>query len=126
MTASISLIGRSFTAIAFIEAATWAGLLIGMFLKYVTDTTEAGVQTFGPIHGAAFMLYVVIAITAAIRLRWPWKVTAIALIAAIPPLVTIRLDMWLRSTGRLDRPEPAARIVTSDTSDSIRTSRLPR
>ncbi len=31
----MGLTGRSFAVIAIIEAGTWTGLLIGMFLKYV-------------------------------------------------------------------------------------------
>ena len=35
---SMSPAGRLFTVIALIEAMTWAGLLIGMFLKYVSNS----------------------------------------------------------------------------------------
>ena len=45
-----------FTIIARFEAFTWAGLLIGMFLKYGTETTELGVWLFGRLHGFAFLL----------------------------------------------------------------------
>jgi integral membrane protein len=55
--------------VAWVEALTWAGLLIGMILKYGTDTTERGVELFGPIHGAAFIAYAAVTIAAAITLR---------------------------------------------------------
>ena len=90
-----SPIGALFTAVAVIEALTWAGLLVGMFLKYVTGTTEMGVWLFGRLHGGAFMLYVAMTIVAAISL--------LALLAAIPPLVTVPLEIWLHRTGRLNR-----------------------
>ena len=34
-----------FRRLAFAEAVTWALLLTGMFLKYVTETTELGTTT---------------------------------------------------------------------------------
>lgn len=93
--------GRVFAVVAFVEAGTWAGLLVGMFLKYVTQTTEAGVQLFGPLHGAAFIGYLAVTIIAAIWLRWPWYATLAAIVSAVPPLTTIVVEMWLRRTGRL-------------------------
>lgn len=104
-------IGRVFAVAAFVEAGTWAGLLVGMYLKYVTQTTEVGVQIFGQLHGYAFVAYVVITITAAIRLKWRWYVTILALVAAIPPLVTIPVEMWLRRTGRLSTARVTAGTV---------------
>lgn len=96
-------IGRLFAAVAFLEAFTWAGLLVGMFLKYVTGTTEAGVWLFGRLHGGSFMIYVGVTIVTAISLRWRWWVALTALLAAVPPLVTIPLEIWLRRTERLTR-----------------------
>ena len=98
-----SPIGVLFAVVAFFEACTWAGLLVGMFLKYVTGTTEMGVWLFGRLHGGAFMLYVAMTIVAAISLRWKWWVALLALLAAIPPLVTVPLEIWLHRTGRLNR-----------------------
>ena len=98
-----SPIGVLFAVVAFFEACTWAGLLVGMFLKYVTGTTEMGVWLFGRLHGGAFMLYVVMTIVAAVSLRWKWWLALLALLAAIPPLVTVPLEFWLHRTGRLRR-----------------------
>lgn len=100
--------GRVFAVVALVEAFTWAGLLAGMFLKYVTETTELGVTVFGRLHGGAFLVYVAVALVAAVRLRWPWWVTGLALAAAVPPLVTLPLERWLRRTGRLARPVAVA------------------
>ncbi|MFD5598817.1 DUF3817 domain-containing protein [Leucobacter sp. NPDC058333] len=101
-------IGRAYAWIAFVEAFTWAGLLVGMFLKYVTETTPMVVTIFGSLHGAAFIAYGIITIAAAIKLRWSWFVALLALAASIPPLFTIPMEIWLRRTGRLARPTPAA------------------
>ncbi len=92
---------RVFTVIARFEAFTWAGLLIGMFLKYGTESTELGVWLFGRLHGFAFLLYFVVAIVAGLRLRWPWWATLLAALAAIPPLVTFPLEIWFRRRGLL-------------------------
>jgi len=98
-----SPVGRVFALVALLEAATWAGLLIGMFLKHVTGTTEMGVWLFGRLHGGMFMVYVAMTAIAAISLRWRWWVALLALVASIPPLVTVPLEIWLRRTGRLAR-----------------------
>ncbi|WP_250443987.1 DUF3817 domain-containing protein [Actinotalea sp. C106] len=94
-----SRLGRTFSVVALLEAATWAGLLIGMVLKHVTRTTELGVQIFGQLHGIMFLVYVAVALVAAYRLRWGWWVTGLALAAAVPPLATIPLERWLRARG---------------------------
>ena len=48
---------RLYRLVARAEAFTWALLLTGMFLKYVTDTTELGVRVFGMVHGVVFIAY---------------------------------------------------------------------
>lgn len=65
-------IGRVFVVAAFLEAFTWAGLLVGMFLKYVTETTDVGVSIFGALHGGMFLIYAAVALVTAIALKWPW------------------------------------------------------
>lgn len=94
-------IGKLFAFACMIEGLTWTGLLIGMFLKRVTETTDLGVVFFGPVHGVAFICYVVIAALAALRLRWPWWATLLAVAAAVPPLVTIPLEIWFKRRGML-------------------------
>lgn len=102
MTVAVSPVGRVFAVAAFIEGFTWAGLLVGMLLKYGTQTTELGVKIFGPLHGFAFLLYVAITLFAAVRLRWPWWAWLLALLAAVPPLVTVPLEIWFRRVGLLN------------------------
>lgn len=100
-------IGKLFSIIALLEGLTWAGLLIGMFLKYTTKTTELGVALFGPLHGIVFICYVMVTVMAAVRLRWPLWATLVAMLAAVPPLVTIPMEIWFKRRGLLS--EPAAR-----------------
>lgn len=90
-----------FTVVARIEAFTWLGLLIGMFLKYGTETTELGVWLFGRVHGFAFLIYFCVAIFAGLRLRWPWWATLLAVLASMPPLLTFPLELWYRKMGLL-------------------------
>jgi integral membrane protein len=104
MTASATTvggIGRLFRAAAIAEACSWAGLLIGMFFKYVVVRNEIGVQVFGPIHGALFVLYVLVTLVAARRLDWDPKTTVLALISSIPPLMTIWFERRAAARGRL-------------------------
>lgn len=93
--------GRLFSAVALMEAFTWAGLLVGMYLKYVSGTTELGVWLFGRLHGAAFLLYLVVALVTGARLRWPVWALLLAILAAIPPLATLPLEYWFRRRGLL-------------------------
>lgn len=100
-----STVGRVFSVVALVEAFTWAGLLVGMFLKYVTETTDQGVRLFGRLHGGVFVLYVVVALVAAVRLRWSWKVALVALAASVPPLMTLVFEVWARRHHLLVAPE---------------------
>ncbi|OOW68956.1 hypothetical protein Xmar_05600 [Xanthomonas axonopodis pv. martyniicola] len=108
VSSALSPIGRLFALAAFFEGLTWAGLLVGMFLKYGPQSTELVVWVFGRLHGAAFLLYVAVSMIAALRLRWPWWACAVSLLAALPPLVTVPLEMWFRRLGLLGQRRPVA------------------
>ena len=101
---SLSPSGRLFAIAAFLEGLTWAGLLVGMWLKYGLQVTDTGVWLFGRLHGAAFLFYLVVTVIAGARLRWPGWALLLALLAAIPPLVTVPLEMWFRRKGLLSDP----------------------
>lgn len=91
-----------FRLLAMAEAVSWAGLLIGMFFKYVVIGNEIGVQVFGPIHGAIFVGYLVVSLLARGPLRWDPRTTLLAFVASIPPFGTIVFERWASRTGRLD------------------------
>lgn len=99
---------RLFLLVATAEAISWAGLLIGMYVKYFTDGGERGVQIFGPIHGGIFVAYVVLALLVARLQRWSYWVTLVALTCSIPPFATLLFEWWAARTGRLDVRTPAA------------------
>ena len=93
--------GRIFAVVALVEAFTWAGLLVGMFLKYVTETTTAVVSVFGALHGAAFVAYSLVALITWWRLRWSAPVGIVALVAGVPPLGTLAFEVWVARRGLL-------------------------
>ena len=97
----------AFRTVAVAEALSWIGLLAGMYVKYVPETSEVGVQVFGPVHGAVFVAYVVVALAAARVLRWSRWTTLLALAASVPPLATVVFERWAGRTGRLADPARA-------------------
>jgi integral membrane protein len=95
---------RLFRTVAIAEAVSWAGLLIGMFFKYIVVLDDIGVNIFGPIHGALFIAYVVITVLVARAFRWTLGTTVLALVASIPPLATLWFERRARRTGLLAEP----------------------
>ena len=91
----------AFRIVAVAEALSWLGLLAGMFVKYVPETTELGVKVFGPIHGGIFVAYVVVALVAARVLRWSPRTTVLALVCSVPPLATVWFERLATRNGRL-------------------------
>lgn len=91
-----------FRLLALAEAVSWAGLLIGMFFKYVAVGNDIGVSIFGPIHGGIFIAYVLAALLVRGPLRWDRRTLVLALVASIPPFGTIVFERWAARTGRLD------------------------
>jgi integral membrane protein len=105
-----------FRRLAVTEAITWALLLTGMFLKYVTETTELGVRVFGMVHGVAFVAYCVTTVVVAVDQRWSLRRALAALVCAVPPFATVPLDRyaesrgWLASSWRLGERAPEGRV----------------
>ncbi len=98
----------AFRVVAVAEAVSWLGLLVGMYVKYVPQSSEVGVQVFGPIHGGIFLAYVVMTLVARRLLRWDVRTTLLALVASVPPLTTVLFERWATRTGRLPFRAPAA------------------
>lgn len=84
---------RLFRLVAVAEAITWALLLAGMFLKYVTETTELGVRIGGMLHGIVFVAYCLTTVVVAVDAKWPVRRTLLGLLAAVPPFVTVWFDL---------------------------------
>ncbi|MCZ2859055.1 DUF3817 domain-containing protein [Blastococcus sp. VKM Ac-2987] len=94
-------VATAFRIVAVAEAITWIGLLAGMFVKWVLQTSELGVQVFGPIHGGVFVVYVLVALVAARVLRWSAGTTVLALAASVPPLATVWFERRATRSGEL-------------------------
>ncbi|MCG8919625.1 DUF3817 domain-containing protein [Actinokineospora sp. PR83] len=91
-----------FRAVAFAEAVSWVGLLVGMFFKYVTESGELGVKIFGPVHGFVFVAYLLVTALAAREYRWNRWTTVWAVVCSVPPLATLVYERWALRTGKLD------------------------
>ncbi|TXR52731.1 DUF3817 domain-containing protein [Quadrisphaera setariae] len=112
LTSRQRLVLRAFTTVAVIEACTWVGLLTGMYFKYLAaDTTEVGVKVFGPLHGAAFVAYLVLSVLAWRVLRWSWGTLLTALVCSVPPLFTVVFEVWAARTGRLTPAASRTRVL---------------
>lgn len=91
-----------FRLVAMLEAVSWAGLLIGMFFKYVgSPRTEIGVKIFGPIHGGVFIAFLVAALFAGIAFKWGLGTWLLALLGSIVPLGSVIFLIWAEKTARL-------------------------
>lgn len=102
---------RLFRVVATAEAVTWAGLLSGMFLKYVTETTELGVRVFGMLHGVVFIGYCLTTLVLAVDRRWTLGRTALGLASSVPPFLTVWFDRRVERQGGLG---PSWRLLTTD------------
>ncbi len=85
-----------FLSVSIAEAITWTLLLLGMFLKYVTRTTDVGVRVFGTLHGAVFIAYGITTVLVWIDQRWPARRGIVALACAVPPFATLVFDRWVQ------------------------------
>lgn len=92
---------RIFRGLAIAEAFSWAALLLGMVLKWVTRTTELGVEIAGPIHGAFFIGYAIAALSLWAMLRWPFRVALLSGLSAVFPFATVWFERWAGRSGYL-------------------------
>jgi integral membrane protein len=95
------LASRFFVAAAILEALGWIALLLAMYVKWIADGGERGVEIFGPIHGVLFIVYLVATVIAAERLRWTRTELVIGLASGVPPLFTVLFERWMAARGRL-------------------------
>lgn len=91
--------GRLHRLLADAEAITWALLLLGLVLKYLTRTTDLGVSLAGPIHGFVFLAYCVVTAVVGIDQQWGRRKIVLGLLSAVPPFVTVPFGRWARRRG---------------------------
>ena len=110
---------QAFRLVAVGEAMSWAALLVGMFLKRVTHTTDLGVTIFGPIHGVIFLAFCLVTVVVAVDQRWSRGRLLLGLASSLPPFFTVLFDRYAESRGLLgtswqsrhDSPTRGQRLV---------------
>jgi integral membrane protein len=85
--------------IALTEATSFIALLIASYLKRQGEG-ELGVSILGPIHGALFILYVVIALNLRSQQGWSPMTTFWILVGAVLPFGGYVVDWWLVRESR--------------------------
>jgi integral membrane protein len=89
----------TFRIVALAEATSFLALLVASYLKH-SGEGEVGVSVLGPIHGALFVAYVLLALRLRERLRWSPTTTFWVLAGAVLPFGGFVVDRWLvRSTA---------------------------
>ncbi len=73
---------------------------IAMPLKYLAGI-PAAVRIAGSLHGALFVIYLLMALLAAHKLQWSATTLSLALVAAVIPLGPFWFDAKLRREARL-------------------------
>ncbi|MCG2621691.1 DUF3817 domain-containing protein [Arthrobacter sp. I2-34] len=91
-----------FRAVALAEAATWTLLLLGLALKYLTQTTELGVRIGGGLHGFVFLCYLSITCFTWVNQKWGARTGLLAVVSAVLPYATIPVEKSLERRGLLD------------------------
>lgn len=110
--------GQWFRVIAFAEAVSWVGLLIGMYFKYLgAPRTEMGVKVFGPVHGGIFIAFVVAALLAGMAYKWGVGTWLLAALGSILPLGSVIFLIWADRNGGLG--------AVSSGSEPVSTAGLP-
>jgi integral membrane protein len=80
--------------VAIIEATSFLALLVFTYIKY-QDHSPAGVQILGPIHGALFLAYLLIAFNVRPEAGWSNRTTGLILLGSIIPFGGYAVERWL-------------------------------
>jgi integral membrane protein len=94
---------RLLRVVAVVEATSFLALLVASYLKH-DGQGETGVQILGPIHGALFLAYVVLALLARDAAGWRAGTTVAVLIGAVLPFGGYVVDWKLLRPTDAERP----------------------
>ena len=89
-----------FRTFAFLEAATWAGLIAGIVLRAL-DVTDALVRPAGGVHGFVFLAYCAVTVFVWINQRWRPGTGLVGLLASIIPFATVPFELVVDRRGAL-------------------------
>ena len=92
---------RLYRTLATAEAVTWTLLIVGLLLKYVTETTEVVVRIGGGVHGFVFLAYCAVTIVVAVDRSWTFGRLAAGLAAAFVPYLTVPFERSVERAGLL-------------------------
>ena len=90
---------RTFRIVAILEATSFLLLLVAAVLKRTADA-EIGVTVLGPLHGALFIAYVLLALNLRPDQGWSTKTTLLILLGAVIPFGGYVVDRWLTTSSR--------------------------
>ncbi|MGI8902451.1 MAG: DUF3817 domain-containing protein [Solirubrobacteraceae bacterium] len=85
--------------VALVEATSFLALLVATYFK-LHDSSPAGVQVLGPIHGLLFIAYVLIALIVRPSAGWSNRATIGVLLGAVLPFGGYVVDGWLTRNAR--------------------------
>jgi integral membrane protein len=103
-----------FRLIAFAEAVSWVGLLVGMYFKYLgSPRNELGVKVFGMAHGLIFIAFIATGLLVGMAAKWPLRTWLLGLLASIVPLASVMFLIWTARSGQL-----GARVVAEPVSST--------
>lgn len=74
----------AFRWVAMAEATSWLVLIVATIVKYTTKN-QVGVHVMGPIHGALFVAYVLMALVLRNRFGWNARALLIVLVDSVLP-----------------------------------------
>lgn len=84
------------------EMVTWTGLIIAMIARYGFGQDGSWFFVAGISHGSVFLAYVTVTVLVSHNQRWSFWRTLVALVAAIPPYLTVPVDRSLVKKGLLE------------------------
>lgn len=87
--------------VSFIEAGTWAFLILSMLTKYIwaPELGDVLVAFAGASHGVGFMLYLFVATVVGVNARWRWWMFLLAWASSVPPFFTLIFDWFAHRSG---------------------------
>jgi integral membrane protein len=80
--------------VALTEATSFLALLVFTYIRY-HDHSPAGVQILGPIHGALFLAYILIALIVRTDAGWSNRTTGLILLGSVIPFGGYAVERWL-------------------------------
>jgi integral membrane protein len=88
------------------------GSLVVLPCKYLL-TDGSTLQSFGEtastpvflLHGYIYIVYLVVAVFLAVRVRWTLRFTLLVLVAGVIPLLIFWVEHWVMQRLRADNPE---------------------